>query len=226
MNTLNKLLDKAAEVCGSDLATAAKLRITRSAVSKWRHGGKITPAQLAKLLELTQQDPAIAVQVMQEQDADPAEHRLWSALWDRLSPATSLVVGALLLAGLAVPYPAKATVNEAPGFYIMRTPQALAWPCRRACDPATPHRSPPCPDAGTVAPSRPPITSHASSTTIASCTGRGPAGAWPGVTWSRPMATESRRSVYAGFSGGRLPRLAGTVRGLATRRAKRVTVDW
>lgn len=100
MNALNKLLDKSAELCGSDLASAARLKVTRSAVSKWRHGGKISPEQLARLVDLTQQDPAVAVQVLQEQEATEAERKMWGALWDRLSPATTLVVGALLVVGL------------------------------------------------------------------------------------------------------------------------------
>lgn len=100
MKTLNSLLDKASEMCGSDLAAAARLKVTRSAVSKWRHGGKIAPEQLARLVELTQQDPAIAVQVLQEQEATPAERKLWGALWDRLSPATTTVVGVLALCAI------------------------------------------------------------------------------------------------------------------------------
>lgn len=108
MNTLNNLLDKAREMCGSDLATASKLRVTRSAVSKWRHGGKIDPAQLARLIALTQQDAALAVQVLAEQDAPPEERRMWGVVWDRLSPVTTKVAGVLLAFGLAAPYPADA----------------------------------------------------------------------------------------------------------------------
>lgn len=109
MNTVNKLLDKAREVCSSDSEIARKLNVTRSAVSKWRHGGKIEPAHLAKLLTLTQQDPAIAVQVMAEQEATPEERRMWGVVWDRLSPVTSMVAGVLLAVGLAIPYQAKAS---------------------------------------------------------------------------------------------------------------------
>lgn len=97
MTTLNKLLDKAREVCKSDSAIAARLKVTRSAVSKWRHGGKIEAVHVAALIELAQQDPALVVQIMQEQEGAPAEHRMWSALWDRLSPVTT-VIGVCLLA--------------------------------------------------------------------------------------------------------------------------------
>lgn len=117
MDTLNKLLDKSREMCGSDLATAARLRVTRSAVSKWRHGGKIEAAHLARLIDLTQQDPAVAVQVMAEQEATPEERRMWETVWDRLSPVTSTVAGALLLAVLLAPWPAQAATTTASADY-------------------------------------------------------------------------------------------------------------
>ena len=96
MSALNSLLDKAREVCESDAAIARKLGVTRAAVSAWRGGGKITPAHLARLIDLTHQDPAIAVQVLREQESEPAEHRLWAVLWDRLSPAATTVAGVML----------------------------------------------------------------------------------------------------------------------------------
>lgn len=108
MSTLNKLLDKAREMCVSDADVARRLGLSRSAVSVWRQGGKITPAHLARLIEFTQQDPALAVQVLQEQDAEPAEVRLWGALWDRLSPVTTRVAGVLLLLAV-LPPPASAS---------------------------------------------------------------------------------------------------------------------
>ena len=49
MNTVNNLLDKAREVCPSDNVIAGKIKVSRSAVSKWRHGGKIEAPQLARL---------------------------------------------------------------------------------------------------------------------------------------------------------------------------------
>lgn len=108
MSTINKLLDKARDICNSDLQTAAKLGVSRSAVSKWRHGGKIEAAHLAKLIQLTQQDPALSVQVLAEQDASPEEQRMWAVLWDRLSPVTTSVAGVLLMVGLWAPWPTQA----------------------------------------------------------------------------------------------------------------------
>ena len=100
VNTLNKVLDKARVLCGSDAGIARRLKVTPSAVSLWRSGGKIKPEHLAVLLDFAQQDPALAVQVMAEQDASPEERRMWGTVWDRLSPVTSTVAGALLVFGL------------------------------------------------------------------------------------------------------------------------------
>lgn len=107
MNTLNKVLDKAREVCVSDAAIARRLKVTPSAVSLWRSGGKIKPEHLAILLDLAHQDPALAVQVMAEQEATPEERRMWGVVWDRLSPVTT-VIGVALMLGTLMPLPAKA----------------------------------------------------------------------------------------------------------------------
>lgn len=114
MTTLNKLLDKARKVCprDSDYSLSQELGLSRMAVSRWRHGGNISPAELAKLIAMAQADPAIAVQVMAEQDATPEERRLWAVLWDRLSPVTTTVAGALLMVGLWAPSPAQAAAES------------------------------------------------------------------------------------------------------------------
>lgn len=99
MQTLNKLLDTARKVCerDSDRAVAQALEVTAQTVSVWRQRGKITDEHLAALISLAQADPALAVLVRQEAAVTPAEKKLWGPLWDRLSPATT-VVGALVLA--------------------------------------------------------------------------------------------------------------------------------
>ncbi|WP_223572771.1 DUF3693 domain-containing protein [Xanthomonas citri] len=50
------------------------------------------------LIELAQADPALAVKVRQEEAASPAEKKAWSALWDRLSPVTTVIGGLALVA--------------------------------------------------------------------------------------------------------------------------------
>ncbi len=99
MSTLNKILDKARKVCprDSDYSLSQELGLSRMAVSRWRNGGRISQAELAKVIDMAQADPALAVQVLAEQEATPEEHRMWSAVWDRLSPVTT-VIGALVLA--------------------------------------------------------------------------------------------------------------------------------
>lgn len=117
METLNSLLDKARKACerDSDRAIAMKLRVTAQSVSVWRKGGKITDTHLMALIELAQADPALAVKVRQEEAGTPAERKAWSALWDRLSPVTT-VIGGLALAVFLVPGAARAKSVDLQGF--------------------------------------------------------------------------------------------------------------
>ncbi|MGS0509248.1 DUF3693 domain-containing protein [Xanthomonas oryzae pv. oryzicola] len=103
MNTLNKLLDAARKVCerDSDRAVAQRMKVSANSVFVWRKGGKITDTHLMALIELAQADPALAVKVRQEEAASPAERKAWSALWDRLSPVTT-VIGALAVVAIGM----------------------------------------------------------------------------------------------------------------------------
>lgn len=109
MNTINKLLDSARKACDrdSDNAVALSLGVSRNSVSVWRKGGKITDTHLMALIELAHADPALAVKVREEEAGTPAERKAWSALWDRLSPVTT-VIGGLVLALSLVPGAARA----------------------------------------------------------------------------------------------------------------------
>jgi len=113
MNTLNKLVDTARKMCerDSDNCLAETLGLKRAAVSKWRHGGKISAEELAKLIALAQVDPGIAVLVLGEQADDATAAKLWGPLWDRLSPVTT-VIGALVLALNMMPTTASAKPLE------------------------------------------------------------------------------------------------------------------
>ncbi|ARR12581.1 hypothetical protein GUF91_21175 [Xanthomonas citri pv. citri] len=113
MDTLSKLLDKARLMCerDSDNCLAQTLGLQRAAVSKWRHGGKISPEELAKLVVLAQADPGIAVLVLNEQADDATAKKLWGPLWDRLSPVTT-VIGAMVLAVTLTPATVKAKAFE------------------------------------------------------------------------------------------------------------------
>ncbi|MET3148403.1 DUF3693 domain-containing protein [Xanthomonas phaseoli] len=103
MDTINKLLDTARKAClrDSDNSVALSLGVSRNSVSVWRKGGKITDTHLMALIELAQADPALAVKVRQEEAASPAEKKAWSALWDRLSPVTT-VIGALAMVAIGM----------------------------------------------------------------------------------------------------------------------------
>lgn len=96
MTTLNKLLDKAQEVCSTDMAIAARLGISRSAVSKWRKGGQITPEHLAKLIEIAKADAAMGLMILAEQDAKGAGGRVWSVGAKRLGAAAAVVLVAVV----------------------------------------------------------------------------------------------------------------------------------
>ncbi|MBO9737331.1 DUF3693 domain-containing protein [Xanthomonas phaseoli pv. phaseoli] len=117
MTTLDKLLDKARKACerDSDNCLALTLGLQRASVSKWRHGGRISPEELAKLIALAQADPGIAVQVLNEQADDATAKKLWGPLWDRLSPVTT-VIGAMVLAIGMMPATSRAKLLEIQGF--------------------------------------------------------------------------------------------------------------
>ncbi|WDJ91532.1 DUF3693 domain-containing protein [Xanthomonas campestris] len=102
MDTINKLLDTARKACSrdSDNSVALSLGVSRNSVSVWRKGGKITDAHLMALIDLAQADPALAVKVREEEAGSAVERKAWSALWDRLSPVTTVIGGLVLAVGL------------------------------------------------------------------------------------------------------------------------------
>ncbi|WP_104595188.1 DUF3693 domain-containing protein [Xanthomonas arboricola] len=111
MNTINKLLDTARKTCSrdSDNSVALTLGVSRNSVSVWRKGGKITDAHLMALIDLAQADPALAVKVREEEAGSVVERKAWGALWDRLSPVTTVIGGLVLAIGMA-----PATVQKKP----------------------------------------------------------------------------------------------------------------
>ncbi|MCM5525549.1 DUF3693 domain-containing protein [Xanthomonas hortorum] len=131
MNTINKLLDTARKACSrdSDNSVALALGVSRNSVSVWRKGGKITDAHLMALIDLAQADPALAVKVREEEAGSVVERKAWGALWDRLSPVTT-VIGAMVLAIGMMPATAqKKTIeinnlnaSSADNLYIMSGP--------------------------------------------------------------------------------------------------------
>ncbi|MFA8564847.1 DUF3693 domain-containing protein [Xanthomonas campestris pv. campestris] len=102
MDTINKLLDTARKAClrDSDNSVALSLGVSRNSVSVWRKGGKITDAHLMALIDLAQADPALAVKVREEEAGSAVERKAWSALWDRLSPVTTVIGGLVLAIGM------------------------------------------------------------------------------------------------------------------------------
>lgn len=94
MRSIDLLLDKAREKCErpSDRALAEKLRVTASAVSKWRKGGVITETHASALAAIAGMDGEIVVRVMEEQAETPAQRRVWRSVLDRLSAAAAVLV--------------------------------------------------------------------------------------------------------------------------------------
>lgn len=92
MSRINYLIDAAQQACGlsSDNQLAGKMKVSRSAVSVWRKGGKITDEHLAALVELSKADPSEAIKVRAEQASSKAEVRLWNHMLTRLAAAAML----------------------------------------------------------------------------------------------------------------------------------------
>lgn len=101
MNTLNNLLDKALKTCGlpSDAQLAAKMGVSRSAVSLWRQGAAIKEAHLAELVKLAKGSVLDAVQVMEEQATTKASKDLWSKALLKLAAVAITLAPMLSIAG-------------------------------------------------------------------------------------------------------------------------------
>lgn len=148
MTEVNKLLDKAKEVCRltSDASLSRHLNLSRSAVANWRSGVSHPDAiACAKLAEITGFPLARVIGMVGEARAISREEK---AVWRKLSSAAALVLVALGMAG-ATPR-AEATAegvradNSTHGVYIMRSLRKLArWlagellPLLRRSKPAT-----------------------------------------------------------------------------------------
>jgi hypothetical protein len=152
------LIDQAKAMCSpqTDMALAARVGVTRSAVSVWRKGGKITPDHLERLASIAQLDGEIVMRVMEEQAESPAQRRVWRSVLDRLSAAAAV----LALVVVAMPGVARAntqqiqslSADDGGSMYIMfkasprtlayRSPQSPALLCqaKKPASPACPSR--------------------------------------------------------------------------------------
>ena len=104
MEAINALLDKAAAKCSpsNDSALAARMHVSRSAVSLWRHGGHIKEKHLTALIVLADVDSTTALKVLAEQSESRPEKAVWNDLLKRLGAvAAAVLVTALPLSGKA-----------------------------------------------------------------------------------------------------------------------------
>ena len=101
MSALSELLDQAVQKCdpSNDAALAARLGVSRSAVSLWRKGEGIREKYLTQLIALVGADPEVAVMVLREQATTHAERAVWGALARKLGAAAVVSVAALLPMG-------------------------------------------------------------------------------------------------------------------------------
>lgn len=102
MNAKNKLLDKAKKMCSpqTDMALAARIGVTRSAVSVWRKGGTITAQHLETLAAVAGLDGQAVIEVMLEQASNAEARAVWRPVLDRLSAAVAAVaLGTIILYG-------------------------------------------------------------------------------------------------------------------------------
>ncbi|WP_414615868.1 DUF3693 domain-containing protein [Stenotrophomonas geniculata] len=125
MRSIDLLLDKAREKCErpSDRALAEKLRVTASAVSKWRKGGVITEMHATALAAIAGLDGEIVVRVMEEQAETPAQRRVWRSVLDRLSAAAAV----LMLVVFAAPGAARAKAIDSQGFSGVYQPHSVYY---------------------------------------------------------------------------------------------------
>ena len=102
MTALNELLNQAVQKCdpSNDAALAARLGVSRSAISLWRKGEGIREKHLTQLIALVGADPEVAVMVLREQATTHAERAVWGALARRLGAAAAVAAVALVVTGM------------------------------------------------------------------------------------------------------------------------------
>lgn len=101
MKAINGLIDQAAAKCtpANDSGLAARMHLSRSAVSLWRKGGAIKEKHLTALIVLADVDEVTALEVLAEQAETKPEKAVWSALLQRVGATVGLVLCAIGFAG-------------------------------------------------------------------------------------------------------------------------------
>lgn len=98
MSKLTALVTNAAARCDppTDTALAHAIGVSKSAVSLWRKGGKVSTLHLARLIERAEADPALATEILEEQAQDRHERNVWATVARRLGAAATVAAVALL----------------------------------------------------------------------------------------------------------------------------------
>lgn len=102
MTKLTSLLNAAAARCEppNDSALAHAIGVSKSAVSLWRKGGKVSTQHLARLIERAQADPSIAAEVLAEMAEERPERTVWTTVARRLGAAAAVAVVVVALPAL------------------------------------------------------------------------------------------------------------------------------
>lgn len=117
MKAINGLIDQAATKCAppNDSGLAARMHLSRSAVSLWRKGGAIKEKHLTALIVLADVDEVTALEVLAEQAETKPEKAVWHALLQRVGATTALVLCAI---GFLGTMPGKAYAARHPDSWI------------------------------------------------------------------------------------------------------------
>lgn len=109
MSNLTNLIDRAVAVCNpsNDSALAARMHVSRSAVSLWRKGGTISEKHLTALIALADVDERTAIEVLAEQAETKPQRAVWNALLRRLG-----TVGVLALCTIGGVFPSVGKAHE------------------------------------------------------------------------------------------------------------------
>ena len=93
MNCVNKLLDKAREVCAlaSDHALADRVGVSRQQVSQWRKGhNPMSDDRVTQIARLAHEDPGPWLVAVRAEQSHGDAARAWSTLARRLATAATL----------------------------------------------------------------------------------------------------------------------------------------
>lgn len=109
------LLDTAKEMCQpkTDTAVAARVGVTKSAVSLWRKGGAISEKHLAALASVAQLDGRIVLEIMEAEAETRQQKEIWRSLLARIGTAAAALAFVVIGSAFSPNLYAKSFANNA-----------------------------------------------------------------------------------------------------------------